>query len=254
MQPATLRRHTERAKYDIDSVSAVFDQSFFAHIAFVDRDGLPQCIPMIALLRNIDEDTESTDAAVYLHGHPQSALMQLVKKSDDEKSEPIKVSVTATKVDGLALSSAPNGHTFNYRSATVHGPCHRVLSRPAKLRIMHDVTNHIVPNRYEMLNPIASLQVSLVFVIRVEIDTLSFKFREGPPGIQPRNAKKDGPGREGGVWTGVVPLWEQLGEPVESGLTPGVAVPEGLRGFVEGRSRGQRDFAVGVASRNDSKV
>ncbi|KAF2812643.1 uncharacterized protein BDZ99DRAFT_461297 [Mytilinidion resinicola] len=52
---------------------------------------------MIALLRNIGEDTDSPDTAVYLHGHPQSALMELVKKSDDEQSQPIKVSVTATK-------------------------------------------------------------------------------------------------------------------------------------------------------------
>jgi hypothetical protein len=150
-------------------------------------------------------------------------------------------------VDGLALSSAPNGHTFNYRSATIHGSCTRITSLPLKSRIMSLVTNHIVPSRMNSLNPIASLQVSLVFVIRVAISSLSLKFREGPPGIQPRDREKDGPDCEGGVWTGVVPLWEELGEPVESGLTPGVEVPWSLGVFVEERNKAQREYAEGGA-------
>jgi nitroimidazol reductase NimA-like FMN-containing flavoprotein (pyridoxamine 5'-phosphate oxidase superfamily) len=97
MNPATLRRHPERAKYDLDSVTAVFDQSFFAHVAFVDKAGFPQCVPMIALLKNVEEDTDSDKAAVYLHGHPKSALMELVKESAEEGWQPINVSVTATK-------------------------------------------------------------------------------------------------------------------------------------------------------------
>ncbi|KAF2812642.1 uncharacterized protein BDZ99DRAFT_461296 [Mytilinidion resinicola] len=112
---------------------------------------------------------------------------------------------------------------------------------------MHEVTNHIVHNRWEDVNPIASFQVSLVFVIRVEIDKLSLKFREGPPGIQPRDVEKDGPDREGDVWTGIVPLYEHLGEPVESGLTPGVAVPEGLKRFIGERNQRQSEHAVEVA-------
>jgi len=130
----------------------------------------------------------------------------------------------------------------------VHGTCHRVTARPAKLTIMNEVTNHIVRNRVASVNPISSFQISLVFVIRVEIDKLSLKFREGPPGIQPRNVEKDGPDREGGVWTGIVPLYEHLGEPVESGLTPGVELPGSLRGFIDERNEQQREHAVAVAS------
>jgi hypothetical protein len=35
------------------------------HVAFVDDDGMPQCVPMIGAL----EDTEDGDLTLYLHGH-----------------------------------------------------------------------------------------------------------------------------------------------------------------------------------------
>ncbi|KAJ0415574.1 hypothetical protein BJY00DRAFT_256608, partial [Aspergillus carlsbadensis] len=267
MEPAPLRRHTQRGSYDIESAKAVFDDCYMAHVSYIDN-GLPQCLPMIALVTE-EEDRhgkangstntvhpggfsnagdKASEVVVYLHGHPSMRLAELTREgSRGSPHGPPKVCITATKIDGLVLSSAPNGHTFNYRSAVIHGTCTPVTSKIAKRNVMRAVTNHIVANRWEEVNPVASFQVGLVSVIRVSIDSLSVKTRTGPPGIQPRNREVDGPDIETPPWVGVVPLWEQLGEAVDSGLSPGAVVSENLNGYIDERNERQREYSHRVA-------
>jgi hypothetical protein len=128
MEPSHLRRHTDRASYDLRSVQSVFEDCFMAHVSYVDN-GLPACLPMIALIKGeeelevekktfsteeYNEDTmKSSSVAVYLHGHPSSRLMELVRKASQEAEdknngndpfethsgpeEQVKVCITATK-------------------------------------------------------------------------------------------------------------------------------------------------------------
>ncbi|KKZ64381.1 hypothetical protein EMCG_09638 [[Emmonsia] crescens] len=253
MQPAELQRHKERGRYDADSISSVFSDTFMAHVSYVDG-GLPQCLPMIALFR-----CEEEGEAVYLHGHPSSRLMELVRHNEVEKKariergevqdgdDRIKVCITATKVDGLSLSSAPNGHTFNFRSAVVHGACSRVEDYNIKYDVMRGVMDHIVAGRWEDINPISSFAVSLVFVIRVQVQRGSMKLQVGIPMIQPRDREKDGPDRAEPVWTGVVPLHEHLDEPVPSGLTDDAKIPEGLLKYIQERNERQEEYARSAA-------
>ncbi|CAK7210464.1 hypothetical protein SCUCBS95973_000792 [Sporothrix curviconia] len=297
LEPATLRRYQERGLYDVASAKKVFDDSFIAHVAYID-DGFPACQPMLALLREEWEDAEGEEpknelvangtgggddsgrrktAYVYLHGHPTSRLMELVKKATKAaeaeaeakaeaasaqtnghatngeatnghvSSEPVKVCITATKIDGLVLSSAPNGHSFNYRSAMLHGTCEPVRGKEFKKQIMTEVTNKIVPNRCAEVNPMASIVTSMVYIMRVRIDKLSVKARTGVPGIQDRNPAVDGPNVEPPAWAGVVPLWEHLGEPVDAGLTPGASVSDNLRNFIAERNAKHAAHAKSVA-------
>ncbi|KAL4951938.1 hypothetical protein BDW69DRAFT_201071 [Aspergillus filifer] len=253
MEPALLRRHGQRGSYDIESAKAVFDDCYMAHVAYVDN-GLPQCLPMIALVTTEEdgheskhEGNEKSETVVYLHGHPRMRLAELTRQANRAGSEAPKVCITATKIDGLVLSSAPNGHQFNYRSAVIHGTCTPITDKTIKRRVMRAVTNHIVADRWEQVNPVASYQVSLVSVIRVSIDSLSVKTRAGPPGIQPRNPEVDGPDIDPPPWVGVVPLWEQLGELVNSGLGPGAVVPERLTKYIEEKNRTHREHSERVA-------
>lgn len=122
MEPAHLRRHTQRGTYDIESAKAIFDDCFVAHVSYVDN-GLPQCLPMIALVtkeeddeaasssdneqdgaNGVDEKRENT--VVYLHGHPSTRIVELVREASRETDEidkaveplnPVKVCITATK-------------------------------------------------------------------------------------------------------------------------------------------------------------
>lgn len=92
MEPALLRRNQIQGRYDLEAVASVFKDSFIAHVSYVE-EGFPQCLPMIALLHTIDDQT-----AVYLHGHPGTKLMELVreKMKEEDSLEKIKVCITAT--------------------------------------------------------------------------------------------------------------------------------------------------------------
>ncbi|CAK7275172.1 hypothetical protein SEPCBS57363_006544 [Sporothrix epigloea] len=278
LEPATLRRYKERGLYDVASAKKVFDDSFIVHVSYIDN-GFPACQPMLALIREEWEDAEGEEpkyelvdatsdtdtdangrqktAYVYLHGHPTTRLMELVKQSSKAVNgdttngnvppEPVKVCITATKIDGLVLSTAPNGHSFNYRSAMIHGTCEQVRGKELKKQIMTEVTNKIVPNRCAEVNPMASIVATMVYIVRVRIDRLSVKARTGVPGIQDRNPAVDGPNVEPPAWAGVVPLWEHLGEPVDAGLTPGASVSDNLRNFIAERNAAHAAHAKSVA-------
>jgi uncharacterized protein len=80
----TVKRHPERAKYDKvnlirnlysvkldlneglskETVAAIIHESKILHVAFVDEDGMPQCVPMIGAL----EEDKQGDHILFLHG------------------------------------------------------------------------------------------------------------------------------------------------------------------------------------------
>lgn len=83
-----MRRHENRASYEWDAVSALLHETYMAHVGYADRDGDPVSMPMIAL---------PMDGCVYLHGHPSSALMELVRGAEARAAAPVKVCISATK-------------------------------------------------------------------------------------------------------------------------------------------------------------
>lgn len=105
MEAARLRRHEQRGKYDVDSIEAVFADTFISHVSYID-DGLPQCLPMIALFRR---EGKNLDPVIYLHGHPSSRLMEIVRANESKQASHdgedingkpdnrIRVCITATK-------------------------------------------------------------------------------------------------------------------------------------------------------------
>jgi uncharacterized protein len=146
-------------------------------------------------------------------------------------------------VDGLSLSSAPNGHTLNYRSGVVHGTCNLITSKDRKREVMSAVTNHIISNRWQETNPVSSVRLALVQVIRVDIAKASLKVRTGDPVIQPRYPDKDGPDRDEPVWTGTIPLYETLGAFIPGPGSSDVPVSENLKDFVAARNERSRRVA-----------
>lgn len=53
---------------------------------------------------------------LYLHGYVSSRIMKL---SSTEEGLPL--TIAATHFDGLVLALTPNNHSYNYRSAILHG-------------------------------------------------------------------------------------------------------------------------------------
>lgn len=55
----------------------------------------------------------------------------------------------ATHVDGLVLALTPNNHSYNYRSAILHGYATQVNQLEEKLWAMEKITNGVLPDRWD---------------------------------------------------------------------------------------------------------
>lgn len=176
---------------------------------------------------------------LYLHGNVAMMLRRAVVKNGS-----FKVCVTSTKVDGVVLNFTPNGHSLNYRSAVIHGRAEMVTSAEEKRYAMHILTNHMIPRRWSNVNEVTPSAMKSVQIMRVTINSASAKVRAKNMGLADSvdiAAKRDD------IYTGVLPLYEVLGTPVESGYSPGRVVQEHLEEWREGRNRLEKEYAEGAA-------
>lgn len=177
----------------------------------------------------------------YLHGYISSRIMNLARGSDG-----IPLCVAATKVDGLVLSLTPNSHSYNYRSATLHGTATLVVDPAEKLYAMELVTNSVVPARWENTRiPPNEAEMSSTSILRMKISSASAKIRTGPPNDDRKDNER--PGLREKVWTGVVPVFEILGVPIPSSDNEVKEVPEHVGGFIEKRNTAEKAYAEGAA-------
>jgi hypothetical protein len=85
-------------------------------------------------------------------------------------------------------------------------------------------------------------------ILRVQIESGSGKVREG----MPSDEKKDLDRADviGKVWTGVVPMWEQSGEPIPGPYNGVSGVPEYLKGHVSAMNEEHERHAVAAANKS----
>lgn len=178
-----------------------------------------------------DSSTYALD--VYLHGYVSSRLMRLPSSDAVEASEEgIPLCISAAILDGIVLALTPNHHSMNFRSAVLHGYATLVTSPEEKLYAMELVTNNLVPARWENTRvPPNKVEMQSTSILRVRIVNASAKVRSGGPG-EDRKDEKDENVR-GKVWTGVLPAYTMLGEPVPA-KTNMVAVPAHVKELVQG--------------------
>jgi nitroimidazol reductase NimA-like FMN-containing flavoprotein (pyridoxamine 5'-phosphate oxidase superfamily) len=69
---------------------------------------------------------------LYLHGYISSRLMRLGSTAPDSE-EGFPLTIGATHLDGLVLALIPNHHSYNYRSAILHGFATQVTEAEEKL-------------------------------------------------------------------------------------------------------------------------
>lgn len=75
------------------------------------------------------------------------------------------------------------------------------------------ITNNLLPGRWEnSRNPPTSAELSSTSILRMKIVSASAKVRTGGPHDDKKDLKNDTLRK--GVWTGVVPVWLQWGEPM----------------------------------------
>ncbi|GAM82713.1 hypothetical protein ANO11243_006970 [Dothideomycetidae sp. 11243] len=234
-------RHNERTKYDAPLVHSILAAVPVVHVAFSPPSSpFPSVLPMLAAL-----STHNDDPVIYLHG---SSVARLVTLTRDAGPEGLPVTLSATSVDGFVLALTPFAHSVNYRSAVIFGRA-TLLSSPADedeiLSAMHAVTERILPGRWDAsrVPPVAS-EIRATGILRVRIETASAKVRTGAPKEERRDVK-DGDVR-GKVWTGVVPAYTLLGEPVPAAENLVDDVPGYIAGWVRDENRKGQAYAERV--------
>jgi len=198
----TVKRHPERAKYDKETVASIIHESKILHIAFVDEDGMPQCMPMIGAL----EQDEQGDHILFLHGHPSSRIYKRLNQPD------VRIVATGTILDGYILALSSFSSSMNYRSAVLHGFTSPISNNMQdKTEGFAQITERTIPGRWSHARKPTPAEYKGTAVIKVIIDSASVKIRSGPP----VEDKKDLADKQltSTVWTGVVPVRQVTGPP-----------------------------------------
>jgi uncharacterized protein len=189
-------RHPERGVYDKERIHAILDEAYSCHVGFA-VDGQPYVIPT-AYGRAGDQ--------IYIHGSSVSRMLRSLAQG-------VAVCVTVTLVDGFVLARSAFRHSLNYRSVVILGTARLVTDAREKIDALRCLTNHLVPDRWEEVRQPNDKEMMATSVLAVPLDEASAKVRSGPP----LDAESDW---SVAAWAGVLPVHNQLGEPVPDGQVP----------------------------------
>ncbi|HET9031477.1 MAG TPA: pyridoxamine 5'-phosphate oxidase family protein [Dokdonella sp.] len=202
-----VKRVAQRGRYDQETIHAILDASWIAHVSFADTEGQPFVIPML-YAREGD--------CLYLHGSIASRLLNAV-------SSGIDTCLCVTLVDGLVLARSHFHHSMNYRSVVAFGKAVTVVDPDEKAAIFVRFVDALIPGRAGESRAADRNELNATTLLRFSIDEASAKIRSGDP-------KDDPADRALPIWSGVVPIFQRFGEPITAGdASPGVEVPASVR-------------------------
>jgi uncharacterized protein len=163
---------------------------------------------------------------IYLHGHSAARFFS------QPKDTRVPITVAASSIQGIVLALAPFHNSCNYTSAVVHGYASIVTSEKERLYALTRITDNLVPERWDnSRNPPTKAELTSTGVLKVEIESASAKVRVGGPSDDRADLKNDQLTQQ--VWTGVVPCWTTIGDPVPSSYNKLNRLPGYLKSFVE---------------------
>lgn len=198
-----LRRLPERGSHDPETIHAILDAAFVAHVGFC-VDGKPFVIPTL-----YGRDGEK----LYLHGSAASRMLRGL-----ETGRP--ACATVTLVDGIVLARSAFHHSMNYRSVVAFGTARKIEERQRKTRALRVISEHIVAGRWDDVRGPNEKELKATTVLEFSIEEASAKMRSGPPGDEQEDYALP-------VWAGVLPLGVEAKEPLADPRLPeGIRVPE----------------------------
>lgn len=185
---------------------------------------------MIGTMGSFEYPSSSIDEPqdCYLHGYVSARMMRLARDSD----KGLPVTIAATKVDGYVLSLTPNSHSYNYRSAVLHGYAKPVEDVEEKVWAMELITNSVVSDRYANTRvPPDNVEMQSTMILKVSIETGSGKIRTGGPHDEAKDEDREDVTSK--VWTGVVPVYQTFGEPIPAPTNKIKEVPEYIKSYIQ---------------------
>lgn len=188
-----LRRRPNRGHYDRDTVHAILDAGFLAHVGYV-IDGQPYVTPT-SYWRHGE--------TLYWHGSSASRMLRAVQGG-------ISVCLTVAHLDGLVLARSGFNHSINYRSVMVFGEAELVAGAKAKLDALEHFMERLYPGRWAELRAPTAQELKATTVLRMPLAEAVAKVRHGPP--LDDEGDLDAP-----VWAGVVPVAIAVGTPIGDG-------------------------------------
>lgn len=116
-------------------------------------------------------------------------------------------------MDGLVLSLTPFHNSCNYRSSIIYGYATLVDDPAEALYAMEKITDNMLPQRWAKSRvPPTPAELKSTSILRVKVASASAKVRTGGPSEDRADLKNEAVRKS--VWTGVVPVWPQWGEPI----------------------------------------
>lgn len=172
--------------------------------------------------------------------------MKLADEAVKRGEEGLPLCVAATKVDGFVLTLTPNTHNYNYRSAVLQGFATIVEDQEEKIWAMELITNSVVPNRYENTRiPPDGAEMQSTRILKLKITGASGKVREGVPNDERKDMKREEVLDT--VWTGVIPVYEKLGDPQPGPYNRLSEIPDHVKSFVQEQNKTREKYAFDAA-------
>ena len=204
----TVKRSPHRAKYDRDTVNAIFDEALICQVGFV-ADGSPFVIPTIHA---------RVGDTLYFHGSPASRMMRLMK-------EGAEVCVTATLVDSIVVARSAFNSSLGFRSAMVIGSARPVDSPEERAIALEAITEAVLPGRWAEARQPTRNEDKGTLLVAVPIEEFSAKVRGSE--VDDEDGDYDLP-----IWAGAIPLSTHVGAPEpDPRLADGIDVPESVKRF-----------------------
>jgi len=200
-----VRRLAERAHYDRETVHAILDEAYVAHVGAL-AGGLPVVIPYACA--RVGEE-------LVLHGSTKAGILSAIALG-----EPI--CATVTHLDGVVVARSAFHCSMNYRSVVVHGAARVVDDPEEKTRLLDAFVDRLIPNRRARMRAMSPGELEATQVVALALDAVSAKIREGGPKDAPEDLHGD-------LWGGVIPLALVAGAPEPDETTNAGVAPPALR-------------------------
>lgn len=180
---------------------------------------------MLGAMGNPSSEDGEDEQFLYLHGSSVARLFKITQGRE------IPLCVCATMLDGYVLALAPFHNSCNYRSAVLFGFGSLVEDPEEVDYALKLITNNTVPARWEnSRKPPTKAELTSTGILKMRIETASFKSRTG----QAEDEKADLRNSEvvEKTWTGVVPAYTVLADPVPNAENRVKVLPEYLADWV----------------------